>query len=76
MLDPAGLPHRPWFENLLYAPGMYTGYGVKTMPLVREAIELRAWAEADEGIARTAKVFAGVAAAIDRATAELEKGSM
>ena len=73
MLDPAGLPDRPWFENLLYAPGMYTGYGVKTVPMVREAIELRRWQEADEGIVRTAKVLAGVAAVIDRATAALEK---
>ncbi len=76
MLDPAGLPDRPWFENLLYAPGMYTGYGVKTVPMVREAIELRRWQEADEGIVRTAKVLADVAAVIDRATAALEKTGM
>ena len=76
LLDPAGLPGRPWFENLLYAPGMYTGYGVKTVPMVREAIELKRWQEADEGIVRTAKVLAGVASVIDRATAELEKGKM
>jgi N-acetylated-alpha-linked acidic dipeptidase len=76
LLDPAGLPDRPWFENLLYAPGMYTGYGVKTVPMVREAIELMRWQEADEGIVRTAKVLTGVAAVIDRATAALEKGNM
>ncbi len=73
MLDPAGLPRRQWFENMLYAPGMYTGYGVKTVPMVREAIELRKWQEAEEGIARTAKVLDNVAAVIDRASAELEK---
>ena len=38
-LNPAGLPRRPWVEDVLYAPGWYTGYGVKTMPGVREAIE-------------------------------------
>jgi len=76
MLDPAGLPDRPWFEDLLYAPGMYTGYGVKTVPMVREAIELMRWQEADEGIVRTAKVLAGVAAVIDRATTALEKTDM
>jgi N-acetylated-alpha-linked acidic dipeptidase len=76
LLDPAGLPNRPWFENMLYAPGMYTGYGVKTVPMVREAIELRRWQEADEGIARTAKALARAAAVIDRATAELEKGNL
>ena len=72
-LDPAGLPRRPWFENMLYAPGMYTGYGVKTVPMVREAIELHGWQEADEGMVRTGKVLDNVAAAIDRASAELEK---
>jgi N-acetylated-alpha-linked acidic dipeptidase len=38
-LSPAGLPKRPWVQHVLYAPGWYTGYGVKTMPGVREAIE-------------------------------------
>ncbi|HVN75572.1 MAG TPA: transferrin receptor-like dimerization domain-containing protein [Thermoanaerobaculaceae bacterium] len=75
MLDPAGLPGRPWYRNVLYAPGMYTGYGVKTVPMVREAIELKRWPEADEGIARTAKVLGGVADAIDRASAALESAS-
>jgi len=75
LLDPAGLPQRPWFENMLYAPGMYTGYGVKTVPLVREAIELKKWQEADEGITRTGKVLEGVAAVIDRAAAQLESAA-
>ena len=39
LIDAAGLVHREWFKHLLYAPGFYTGYGVKTMPGVREAIE-------------------------------------
>ncbi len=34
-----GLPNRPWFKHQIYAPGYYTGYGVKTIPAVREAIE-------------------------------------
>jgi N-acetylated-alpha-linked acidic dipeptidase len=72
LLDPAGLPRRPWFKNMLYAPGMYTGYGVKTVPMVREAIEQRQWVEADEGIVRTAKVLEAAAAVIDRASAQLE----
>jgi N-acetylated-alpha-linked acidic dipeptidase len=38
-LNPAGLPRRPWVEHVLYAPGWYTGYGVKTVPGVREAVE-------------------------------------
>ncbi len=39
LTDEAGLPERPWFKHLLYAPGFYTGYGVKTMPGIREAVE-------------------------------------
>jgi len=45
-----GLPGRPWFEHLLYAPGFYTGYDVKTIPGVREAIEQKQWALADQQI--------------------------
>ncbi|HEX3985107.1 MAG TPA: transferrin receptor-like dimerization domain-containing protein [Acidobacteriaceae bacterium] len=50
LTDPRGLPDRPWFQHLLYAPGFYTGYGVKTIPGVREAIEQKKWKEADEQI--------------------------
>jgi N-acetylated-alpha-linked acidic dipeptidase len=42
-----GLPMRPWYEHLLYAPGFYTGYGVKTLPGIREAIEQKDWKMAD-----------------------------
>ena len=54
LTDERGLPNRPWFEHLLYAPGFYTGYGVKTIPGVREAIEQKKWTEADEQIGRAA----------------------
>lgn len=45
-----GLPRREWYKHSLYAPGFYTGYGVKTIPGVREAIEQRNWKEAKEQI--------------------------
>lgn len=45
-----GLPRRPWFQHSIYAPGYYTGYGVKTLPGVREGIEERNWKEAQEQI--------------------------
>ena len=45
-----GLPRRPWFKHEIYAPGFYTGYGVKTLPGVREAIEQKNWKEAQEQI--------------------------
>jgi N-acetylated-alpha-linked acidic dipeptidase len=49
-----GLPKRPWYTHLLYAPGYYTGYGVKTMPGVREAIEQGQWESVDGQITRVA----------------------
>jgi len=45
LLNETGLPRRSWYKHTLYAPGYYTGYGVKTMPGIREAIEQRNWDE-------------------------------
>lgn len=50
LLTTNGLPRRSWYKHTLYAPGFYTGYGVKTIPGVREAIEQRNWKEAQEQI--------------------------
>jgi N-acetylated-alpha-linked acidic dipeptidase len=50
LLNEAGLPNRKWYKNTLYAPGSYTGYDVKTMPGIREAIEQRNWNEAQQQI--------------------------
>jgi len=50
-----GLPRRPWYRHTIYAPGFYTGYGVKTLPGIREAIEQRNWAEAQDQIAVVAQ---------------------
>jgi len=50
LLLPNGLPRRSWYKHSIYAPGFYTGYGVKTMPGIREAIEQRKWKEAQEQI--------------------------
>ncbi|MDB5210840.1 MAG: Glutamate carboxypeptidase [Sediminibacterium sp.] len=50
LLSESGLPRRDWYKHTLYAPGFYTGYGVKTIPGVREAIEQRNWKEAQEQI--------------------------
>ncbi|HEX9189031.1 MAG TPA: transferrin receptor-like dimerization domain-containing protein, partial [Vicinamibacteria bacterium] len=72
LLSPAGLPRRPWFKHLLYAPGVYSGYGAKTMPGVREAIEQKRWTEADGEIARVANALEDVAALAERAAAELD----
>ena len=50
LITQKGLPRRPWFKHSIYAPGFYTGYGVKTLPGVREAIEQKNWKEAQEQI--------------------------
>ena len=71
LTDSAGLPNRPWFENLIYAPGFYTGYGVKTIPGVREAIEQKRWSEADQQIVKVAKALQNEADLLDEATQEL-----
>jgi N-acetylated-alpha-linked acidic dipeptidase len=68
-----GLPGRPWYRHQVYAPGFYTGYGVKTLPGVREAIEERRWDEARDQIARLAEVLGTEARAIDEATAVLAR---
>jgi len=73
LTDAAGLPGRPWFRHMVYAPGFYTGYGVKTIPGVREAIEQKRWQEADQEIQRAAKVLTREADLIDEATAALGK---
>lgn len=52
-----GLPRRPWYKHQIYAPGFYTGYGVKTLPGIREAIEQRSWSEAQSGIETVAQVL-------------------
>jgi N-acetylated-alpha-linked acidic dipeptidase len=61
----AGQPTRPWYKHMIYAPGAYTGYGVKTLPTVREALEQDNWKEAEEQIPIVAKVIEDEAALID-----------
>src|SRR3989441_5527166 len=68
-----GLPRRQWYRHQIYAPGYYTGYGVKTLPGVREAIEQKNWKEADEQIGVTAKTLAAEADVLNRAAEQLDK---
>ncbi|HKO06031.1 MAG TPA: transferrin receptor-like dimerization domain-containing protein, partial [Candidatus Acidoferrales bacterium] len=75
LLDAAGLPHRPWYRHMLYAPGLYTGYGVKTLPGVREGIEQKQWQEAESEILRLGRVLAADAAFIDNAARQIEQSS-
>lgn len=62
-----GLPRRPWFIHHIYAPGFYTGYGVKTLPGVREAIEQKDFKESQEQIEILGEVFLSLSKQIDKA---------
>ena len=68
-----GLPGRSWYRHLIYAPGTLTGYGVKTLPGVREGIEQKRWDDANEYAVLTAQALAAYCDRLDQATALLLK---
>ncbi|MBB6575572.1 transferrin receptor-like dimerization domain-containing protein [Xanthomonas arboricola] len=72
LLAEGGLPGRPWYRNLIYAPGLATGYEVKTLPGIREALEDRRWEDLSAYIVQTAAVLDRYREAIDRNTALIE----
>jgi N-acetylated-alpha-linked acidic dipeptidase len=72
LTKPEGLKGRPWFIHEIYAPGLYTGYGVMTLPSVREAIEQRRWDEADQQMIVVAKTLEAYSREIRQATAILQ----
>ena len=67
-----GLPGRPWYRHHIYAPGFYTGYGVKTLPGVTEAIEQRKYSEVNEQIEILADILSGFTANIEKAVTLME----
>jgi N-acetylated-alpha-linked acidic dipeptidase len=67
LTDPRGLPGREWYQHMIYAPGLYTGYGVKTLPGIREAIEEHHWDEADRYIGVVSRAINAYSARLDRA---------
>ena len=73
MAPPTGLPGRPWYRQLIAAPGRYTGYAPKTMPGVREAIEAKRWDEAEAQGQVLALALGAEAALLDRASDLLER---
>jgi N-acetylated-alpha-linked acidic dipeptidase len=70
---PDGLPNRPWYRNLIYAPGLYTGYGVKTLPGVRESIEEKQWSLAEQQAVRVGQVLENAGERIQSAAAVLNQ---
>jgi N-acetylated-alpha-linked acidic dipeptidase len=71
LMDARGLPGRDWYKHLIYAPGLYTGYGVKTIPGVREAIEQNHFDEANQYIVMTAAALNAYCDRLDKAAALL-----
>ncbi|WP_411286501.1 transferrin receptor-like dimerization domain-containing protein [Phenylobacterium sp.] len=72
LLRPEGLPFRPWYRNMVYAPGRFTGYGAKTLPGVREAIEERRFADAARYIGLTGEALNAYSGGLDQATAVID----
>ena len=73
LINENGLPRRSWYKHQIYAPGFYTGYGVKTLPGIREAIEQRNWKEAQDNIEIVSKTMEMYTAEIEKAKAIIEK---
>jgi N-acetylated-alpha-linked acidic dipeptidase len=73
LTSPQGLPGRAWYKHEIYAPGVYTGYGAKTIPAVRESIEQKKWKLADQSIVEVGRILADEAALVGSAADELEK---
>ena len=73
LLSEVGLPRRDWFKHQIYAPGFYTGYGVKTLPGVREALEQKYWDEANAQTIIISKTLETMAAQIEQATKALSQ---
>lgn len=71
LLSDAGLPRREWFKHQIYAPGFYTGYGVKTLPGVREALEQKNWTEANAQARVIAEAIERIAGKIDVAAGRM-----
>lgn len=68
LIQSAGLPRRAWYKHQIYAPGFYTGYGVKTIPGIREAIEQRSWKEAQDNIEIVSITLQAYTREVNRAT--------
>ena len=68
-----GLPRRSWYKHQVYAPGFYTGYGVKTLPGIREGIEERNWKEAQENIEIVSKTIETYTKEIQKASSVISK---
>ncbi len=69
---PEGLPDRSWYKHQIYAPGFYTGYGVKTLPGIREAVEAGQWQLAADEAAKVADCLRQMNELVVKATEDCE----
>ena len=74
LTNPKGLPGRDWFKHMVYAPGLKTGYAVKTLPGVREAIEDRRWSDAEKFAGVIAESLGAYCDQLDKITKLLKAG--
>jgi N-acetylated-alpha-linked acidic dipeptidase len=68
---PEGLPNRPWYKHQIYAPGFYTGYAVKTLPGIREAVEMKNWKLAQQQMANVEQCLSDLNGVVAGATEQL-----
>ena len=73
LLNPGGLPTRPYYKHMLYAPGLYTGYAPKTVSGIRESIELKDYKLADQEVPKVAKAVSDEAAFVEQMATELDQ---
>ena len=73
LLNPRGLPGRPWYKNVVQAPGVFSGYGAKTLPAVQERLDARDWSSAEKNAVMTAKVLDAYREQLDKLTALLAR---
>jgi N-acetylated-alpha-linked acidic dipeptidase len=73
LIHPQGLAGREWYRHMIYAPGLFTGYGVKTLPGIREAIEERQWQDVDPGMTIVAGVLEAYSGRLDEAAADITR---
>ena len=76
LLTEKGLPRRAWYRHSIYAPGFYTGYGVKTLPGIREALEQRNWKEAQENTDIVAKAITTYNTQVEQAINVVKKNTV
>ena len=69
---PEGLPNRSWYKHQIYAPGLYTGYGVKTLPGIREAVDAKNWGLAMQEAAKVAECLGAMNEQVRKATADMQ----